>query len=382
LKRKPTPPFRSLAIVTAFYPPAVGGSERYSQGFARAAVDLGLTVNVITTAPIRKPDVVVEDNGINVLRIPALHVPIQGSYFPIPIQGTRLVAEFLHCDVVIAQTRFFLTSLAAAILARSWGGRICVVEHGSGPLRSVSLFTLATSAYERAITAALKCFSPKFFAVSDASADWLRHFGINDARVLPNGIAPRATRPLRDVSAFAKPIVLYAGRLFPEKGVIELVDAVEELALSGQPIELRVAGRGPLSSLLRSRAVKSEVLTYLGSITPGEVAAELDRATVLANPSNCYEGLPTVLLEAGAAALPVISTRRGGSSEVIRDGSTGWLLDEGTVECIASCLADVVSQPKEANRRGAELFKLVQERYTWPSIVRQFLGDLESEVSV
>jgi glycosyltransferase involved in cell wall biosynthesis len=188
--------------------------------------------------------------------------------------------------------------------------------------------------------------------------------------------------PARDVSAFAKPIIFYAGRLFPEKGVIELVDAVEGLALSGQPIELRVAGRGPLSSLLQSRAVKSEVLTYLGSITPGEVAAELDRATVLANPSNCYEGLPTVLLEAGAAALPVISTRRGGSSEVIRDGSTGWLIDEGNAGCIASGLADVVSQPKEAIRRGAELFGLVQERYTWPSIVRKFLGDLESEVSV
>ena len=59
----------SLAIVTAFYPPRAGGIERYAQGFARAARRMGLHVNVVTTWSKTKPELIVEDNGMNVLRV-------------------------------------------------------------------------------------------------------------------------------------------------------------------------------------------------------------------------------------------------------------------------------------------------------------------------
>ncbi len=364
----------SLAIVTPFYPPHVGGVERFSREFARAATAQGVRVNVITTGRIKKPDVASEDGGIRVLRLPAYYVPVSGSYFPIPIAGTKSMEEFLACDVILAQTRFFLTTLLAARSAARRGRRICVLDHGSGPLRANPAFALASMAYERCITAALKRFSPQFLAVSPASAAWLTHFNIRDAPILPNGIAERSELPVRLPNTLGKTIVFFAGRLLPEKGVRELADAVDLLTRSGCDVELRIAGQGPLAAELALRAKRCGFLTYLGPLSPERVAAELEQASVFVNPSNYAEGLPTILLEAGSAALPVISTPRGGSTELIRSGETGWLIPYGEPELIAGALRDVIARPAEANRRGARLFRLIQERFTWPTIVKDFLG--------
>ncbi|HEY1882754.1 MAG TPA: glycosyltransferase family 4 protein [Candidatus Cybelea sp.] len=370
---------RSLAIVTAFYPPTVGGVERFSQEFARAALDIGLSVNVVATAPVQQPELTVEDGGIRILRIPACNIPFSGSYFPIPVAGRRLVGEFLNCDIVMAQTRFFPTTMMAAGMAAIRGRRIYVVDHGAGPLRSAPAAMVSSMAYEHLVTLALRLFSPRFVAVSAASAQWLGRFGVHNARVVPNGVEPREKAPVRDRRSFVKPIVFYAGRLFEEKGIIELVNGVASLRRQGIDIELRVAGQGPLAGALQRRALKSDFLVYLGGLSPEDVAGELERATVLVNPSNLGEGFSRILLEAGAAALPAISTPYGACRELIEDGVTGWLIPRGRADVIASCLEKVISQPEESIRRGVELFRLVQQKYTWPSIVRRFLEDAESD---
>ncbi len=364
---------RSIAIVTAFYPPAVGGVERYAQGFGRAAAAMGLSVNIITTGAVNSPQVDVEDGGVRILRIPARYVRVEGSRFPIPLSGAREVAQFLQCDLIMAHTRFFLTTPMVATIAAAQGKRIAVLDHGAGPLRPKRGFREASMAYEYLVTAWLRLFSPQFFAVSSASAQWLTRFGVRDAIVLPNGVAARRTMPHRLASG-SKSTVFFGGRLLPEKGICELVEAVASLAERGAHIELRVAGSGPLEGRLREWAASSKFLVFLGALSAGEVEAELDRATVFVNPSNLPEGLPTILLEAGAAALPVISTARGGSTDVIHDGVTGWLIPRGEPAAIATALKAAIDNPTEARRRGEALFHLVQRSYTWPTIVARFLA--------
>jgi glycosyltransferase involved in cell wall biosynthesis len=367
-------PIRSLAIVTPFYPPHVGGVERYAQEFARAALGLGLSINVVTTASVRKPVEAVEDGGVRVLRLPAFNLPVMGSHYPISVTGWRRAERHLQCEVVMAHTRFFMTTLAASAVTARQSRPLYVVDHGSGPLRSCPrALASASLVYERAVTALLKRRSAKFLAVSAASAEWLRYFDIGDAEVIPNGIAPRAAMPPRNVDAFGRAVILFAGRLIPEKGVRELVKAVESLVREGRNLQLRIAGDGPLSNFVQDRASSAGFLRYLGRLTPAEVAVEMDKATMFVNPSNYPEGLPTTLLEAGAAALPVISTPRGGSGDLIRNGETGWLIPGSTPSHLAAAMREVMAQPDEAIRRGAKLFRLVQADYAWPSIVERFL---------
>jgi glycosyltransferase involved in cell wall biosynthesis len=373
---------RSLAIVTPFYPPHVGGVERYSQEFARAALDLGLSVNVVTTDAVRRPDETIEDGGIRVLRLPARNIPVMGSHYPIATVGWKRAEPLLDCDVVLAHTRFFMTTLLSARITARRGKRICVLDHGSGPLRkSPRLLASASLIYERFATAALKRLSARFFAVSAASSDWLGHFGIRNARLIPNGTTPRRQMPLRGPDAFKRPVVFFAGRLLPEKGLQELIDAVGSLCDEGLDITLRIAGEGPLSEFIEARARQSKFLTYLGRISPSDVACELDRASIFVHASRLPEGLPTILLEAGAAALPVISTPYGGSSELIADGETGWLIRTADAAAIAEAIRAVVRQPDEALRRGGALFSVVQRAYVWPTIVTGFLDAAEENAA-
>ncbi|HEY1746923.1 MAG TPA: glycosyltransferase family 4 protein [Xanthobacteraceae bacterium] len=370
---------KSLAIVTAFYPPSIGGIERYVQEFARAASALGLSVNIVTTAQTAKPEVTIEESGIKVLRIPAWYVPLSGSYFPVPLGGRRLMGEFLNCDVVMAHTRFFLTTIMAAQIVARRGGQIYVMDHGAGPLRPAPFFRAAATAYEHLITGALRFFSPRFLAVSPGSADWLRRFGIYDVEIVANGVGPTVARPVRDERSFERPVVFYAGRLLDEKGIVDLVDAVEILKQNGRNIQLRIAGRGPLSEMLKARAKESGHLTYLGGLAPDKIAEELQNATVLVNPSKLREGFSRIVLEAGSAALPVLSTPNGACGNLIQEGVTGWLIPPGSAGAIAARLEEAFEMREESLRRGVALFDRIQQSYTWPSIVRAFLGNTEMQ---
>lgn len=365
---------KSLAIVTAFYPPAVGGVERYSQEFARTAIGMGVKVNVITTSStLHKPEAMIEE-GINVLRIPAKHIPLGGSSFPIPTGGMKEASELLKCDVVMAHTRFFLTTPIAAALADK---RIHVLDHGSGPLRSSLPFAIASMCYEHSITLALRLFRPTFYGVSSDSVRWLRRFRIRAAGVIPNGIAARSEYPQRDAASFNHPIIFFAGRLLPDKGIRELLEAIDMVAEYGPRCDFRIAGPGPLAPEVKRFADNRSYVTYLGPISPEQVAEELQRATLFVNPSYYPEGMPTIVLEAGGAALPVVSTPRG-LTDVIDDGATGWLVEPRSSSALAHVLLSVLDQPEEAIRRGRALYDRIQLRFTWPAIVETFLRHVSS----
>lgn len=296
--------------------------------------------------------------------------------FPVPRKGFGALFRLLgQSDEVVSQTRFFPLTPIVAYLAAARGRRIAIVDHGSGHFRFASPVLDALSiGYEHGITAALALVRPRYFGVSAASVQWLRHFGIRSATVLPNGIDMRETPlPARSAEDYGNPTVLYAGRLIPEKGVRELIAGFcLWRERSGRRGTLRVAGEGSLQTEVAATAGADPGVIFLGKLAPARVAEELDRAHILINPSNYPEGLPTVLLEAGRAALAVISTPNGGSAELIDGAQTGWLIERGTPVAIADALDEIVSQPLEALRRGRNLYGVVAERHSWPSIVSQY----------
>lgn len=298
-----------------------------------------------------------------------------GSSYPVSVSGWKRASELLCCDAIMSHTRFFMTTPVTAAILRSKQRRISVVDHGAGPLRtSPRMLATISLGYEHAVTALLRLASPQFFAVSEASAVWLRRFGIHNAPVLPNSISPRATAPLRRTRDHNAPITIFsAGRLFADKGILELIAGVELFARNNPEVRLRVAGDGPLREQIESLARRTSWLSYLGRLSPSEVEIELENAHVFIHASRLPEGLPTSLLEAGRAALPVISTPFGGSAELIKDGTTGWIISAAKPSLIASALVEVASSPEESLRRGVELFNLVQSNYTWQSTLSRFL---------
>jgi glycosyltransferase involved in cell wall biosynthesis len=156
------------------------------------------------------------------------------------------------------------------------------------------------------------------------------------------------------------PVVVAVGR-FVEKKAPHLTLEAFAIALRECPeARLRMVGEGPLLRRCRELAVRLSVghaVTFTGSLPHEAVADEMRRARLFAQHSvraesgDC-EGKPVSIQEASAAGLPVVSTRHAGIPEVVIEGETGLLVNEGDVECMARQMLRLLRDPSYAAGLG------------------------------
>ena len=151
--------------------------------------------------------------------------------------------------------------------------------------------------------------------------------------------------------------VLFVGRLSPEKGVANLIEAS---SLYNFP--LRIAGEGPEMSRLRSRAGTN--VTFLGSMSRKAVLDEMMRAAVVAVPSLWYEGFPLVVVEAFACATPVVGSRIGALAEIIEEGKSGLLASAGSSIELGKLLMQMLGDPDRSRQFGRSARQAYLRRYT------------------
>lgn len=199
------------------------------------------------------------------------------------------------------------------------------------------------------------------------------------------------------------PVLLYVGRISPEKGIHDLVDAFGEvlrvhaestlhivgpdaptprdflIGLSDDPVvrslERFYIYRGGYMRWLRERAerVAPGRVRFAGELPHAELPALYRRADVLVNPS-LSEAFGMSLIEAAACGLPVVACDAGGMPETMRKNETGILVGRGDVEGIAKAVLQLLGDDemrRTFGRRGAEW---VSERFGWERIA----GDTEA----
>jgi glycosyltransferase involved in cell wall biosynthesis len=137
-----------------------------------------------------------------------------------------------------------------------------------------------------------------------------------------------------------RPIALTVGRLSPEKGHADFIDALAEVKAAGGLMTTVLAGDGPsrpaLEAQVRARGLQDAV-HFLGYIDrPQRV---LEEADLMVLPSHT-EGLPNVALESLMLEVPVLATRVGGTPEVIVDGVTGRLVPAHAPPAMAAALLE------------------------------------------
>ncbi|MDE0775765.1 MAG: glycosyltransferase [Nocardioides sp.] len=146
--------------------------------------------------------------------------------------------------------------------------------------------------------------------------------------------------------------VLYAGRLSPEKGVDVLVDAAAHLPAG---LRVTIAGDGPERAALEKRAADRGVVdrvTFLGRIPGQDLHQQMRDHAVVVVPSRWYENQPMTILEAYAAARPVVGSLLGGLPELIDEGVTGRLVTHDDPTALAAALSEVAGDPAAAHRMG------------------------------
>jgi glycosyltransferase involved in cell wall biosynthesis len=215
-------------------------------------------------------------------------------------------------------------------------------------------------------------------AVSEAAAEAHRAAGMvceSRLSVLANGIDGIAWRPdilarnaaRRELGIGDEFLWLAMGRLEPVKDYPTLLQA---MALARQTARLVILGAGPLRGELQQMASELGLdgrATFLG-FEP-DARRWMQAADGFVHSSR-YEGLPMVLLEAGACELPVVATDVPGTREAIVNGTTGWLTEAGDPAKLAAAMERMMNTPAAERRAmGEQARSEVQRRFGMDAIL-------------
>lgn len=370
-----------ICYFSAQYLPTVGGVERYTWNLARRTVAAGHRAIVVTSALDNLPAHEIDADGIEIYRLPVW--PVMKGRFPVIRPGREfhvLAAQLWaqHPDFCVVQTRMYPQSVWAARAAKLRGIPMLVIDHSTGymPMGN-GLPGACGRLYEQAACRLVRSTGAPFYGVSAAACRWLRTFGITAAGTMPNAIDPAALQQEAAEAADwrtrlnlgSRKVVLFVGRLIPEKGAVLLAQAVAQLP----DAVLVAAGCGP----------QQQELAALGAVTPGAlphnaVIQLLQLADVYCLPTRYAEGFPTTLLEAAACRCPIVCTRTAGTEELLPDDTYGIVLpgkpEDASVESIRTGLQALLDDPGRARACADAAYRNVCAHFTWDAVFDKIMG--------
>ncbi len=194
-------------------------------------------------------------------------------------------------------------------------------------------------------------------------------------RVIPNGCDSRIFRFRERLVARSElgvapeaTLLLYVGRLVPEKGLRELLSAMEILRPSPRALRLAIVGDGPMKAEIEAwiRDTRSDNVVLVGARDPIAVSTWMAAANVVVLPSYS-EGHPNVLVEALACGRPFVATPVGGVME-IADDSCSVLVSPRDSEALARGILEAMS------REWDEVELARRYSRSWEEVARQTLA--------
>jgi glycosyltransferase involved in cell wall biosynthesis len=180
------------------------------------------------------------------------------------------------------------------------------------------------------------------------------HNGIDVEKFKNNSITQHTPTVSQNTSHMT---LVFSGRINKEKGIMELIEAMNRLADYSQ-IELMVLGssfygnadnENEFAQTLKSKAEPlKDRITFTGFIPYSDMPNYLKKADVAVIPSVWDDPFPTTVLEAQAMGLPIISTRRGGIPEEVTEENAILLkTDEHFVDNLAAAILDLYKHPEK-----------------------------------
>jgi len=175
-------------------------------------------------------------------------------------------------------------------------------------------------------------------------------------------------------------VVGFVGRLDEEKGIRTLAEVAERLS---DDVRFRFVGGGDLEPWLRgelAEEIAAGDVEVAGWVDHDEVPAELNRFRLLVMPSQPTEGLPTVILEALGCGTPVYANPVSGVPDVVRNGETGFMMDELDADAITRDIEAILDREDlaEISRNGRQL---VEAEYSFPAAVDRYRAILDAETA-
>jgi len=178
-------------------------------------------------------------------------------------------------------------------------------------------------------------------------------------------------------------LVGYIGRLSGEKGVMNFAKAVPLILKERNDIEFLIGGGGRLLDELKGELKRngcSDKVKFLGWIPHEELPDYLNELKIVVLPSST-EGLPGIVQEGMACGTIVVATPVGGVPDLVKDGETGFILEDNSPECIAKTVIKALVHP-HLDEIAKAARKLIEDEYAYDVMVekcRESLSRLKRE---
>lgn len=335
-------------MIASNYAPARDGVARQTHRLAKALVAQGVPVTTLTerlAGTSAREDI----DGVKVVR---LRAPRPGGYRRriYPFIGRMLRYMLLHRDEFdIVHVHQMLIHTAAAVALAHVVGKPSVVKVAGGG-EGGNIFHLKRWRYSGALSLRALRDATRVVSLSDQVTAELLEAGFPSSRIveLPDGI---------EVERFAVPRttdirhVMTAARLSHEKGIDVLVAAWPDVHRVYPAVTLTILGDGPNAKALQAQA------RTLGIADRIEFAGEVDDVrpylarSIFALPSRS-EGMSNALLEAMAAACPIVVSDISPNRRLIDDGSNGLVFRTEDPQGLAARLIDLLGDPGRAVALG------------------------------
>ena len=192
----------------------------------------------------------------------------------------------------------------------------------------------------------------RFVTASQTMRLRLEENGVNPCHVIPFGCPERL--PRKEMSP--APLLAYAGRLSPEKGVMTLLRAMLKVSASSPGVRLLIAGDGPERKNLEKftgEAGLQDHVHFMGHLGRAELETALDPVWVQIVPSLWEEPFGIVTIEAMMRGTAVIASNHGGGAECVADGRTGLLFAAGDSEALADAILRLIGNKALCETLGA-----------------------------
>jgi len=334
----------------------VGGAERMQLTYAQAAIARGETPTVIVLAHYAGTPIPDQLRALG-----ARVVEITGRSLLDRERFARLVAflraerfDVLHVHLTYA----ILLGAAVGLVTRT---RVVASLHNTQPDRHGLLELIVLYFGVRRI-----------IAVGDAVADaYRKRMPGRKIQTILNPVQPGAQISASERISLRKELlgderrklIVGVGRLEPQKAWIDLLSAMNILRTARQDATLLIAGQGTLRDELQNRINELGLRKFVRLIGIRDDVPRLLAVSDLFVSASHWEGLPVAILEAMAAALPVVATRVGDVPNVVTP-QTGLLVDARQPAQLARAMQEILDDLARAERMGAAGRLFVNERHS------------------
>jgi colanic acid/amylovoran biosynthesis glycosyltransferase len=237
-----------------------------------------------------------------------------------------------------------------------------------------SVMAHANDIFENGLLLRKKCErSSSFLTISEYNREYLEHIGLlrEKLAIVRCGVSfspKNASIPLERKTKFTLGSL---GRMVEKKGFNDLLRAVSLLIETGHPVELALAGDGPMFAELKALSVElgiDESVQFLGKMDHHEVAIWLRTLDVFVlackkDKNGDMDGIPVVLMEAMSQSVPVISTRISGVPELVIHQRTGLLSEPGNYVDLAAQISLVIGDDALRRRLAAGALSHVMQEF-------------------